>query len=151
MAGKRRKRANGGKPLYRRAPTVWSVLLLLLGSIIVALSFNMFLLPNGIASGGVAGISIIVQRLTGITPAYTQWAINIPLFVAGVWLLGKRFGAKSALGSVVLPLFILLTDGYAFPTHNPLLAAIYGGIGVGLGLGLVFRGGGSTGGMDLAA
>lgn len=151
MAAKRWKRKSGDKQVNPRMQAGWNVLQLLIGSMIVALSFNMFLMPNGIASGGVAGISILVQRMTGIMPAYTQWAINIPLFIAGIWLLGKRFGAKTALGSIVLPLFILLTNGYAFPTDNPLLAAIYGGIGVGLGLGLVFRGGGSTGGMDLAA
>lgn len=127
------------------------MLQLLLGSLIVALSFNLFLVPNGIASGGVSGISILVQELTGIMPALTQWALNIPLFIAGLLLLGKKFGAKTLLGTVVLPLFVLLTAHMPAPTDNPILAAIYGGIGVGLGLGLVFRGGGSTGGLDLAA
>ncbi len=134
-----------------RTQSAWSMLQLIIGSIIVAVSFNMFMVPNGIASGGVSGVSILVQRLLGITPAITQWAINIPLFLAGLWLLGKRFALKTALGSILLPLFVLLTDGWPSPTENPLLAAIYGGIGIGLGLGLVFRGGASTGGLDLAA
>lgn len=145
------KRRKGGRTLSPRTQTVWSVVQLLIGSVIVAISFNMFMVPNGIASGGVSGVSILVQRMTGITPAITQWAINIPLFVAGLLLLGKRFAFKTALGSILLPLFVLLTDGWPSPTGNPLLASIYGGIGVGLGLGLVFRGGGSTGGIDLAA
>ncbi|CAM4303415.1 YitT family protein [Paenibacillus alkaliterrae] len=151
MAGGTVKRRKGRKTLSPRAQSVWSVVQLLIGSIIVAISFNMFMLPNGIASGGVSGVSILVQRLAGITPAITQWAINIPLFIAGLWLLGRRFAFKTALGSMLLPLIVLLTDGVSSPTENPLLAAIYGGIGVGLGLGLVFRGGGSTGGVDLAA
>ncbi|SFF46084.1 Uncharacterized membrane-anchored protein YitT, contains DUF161 and DUF2179 domains [Paenibacillus algorifonticola] len=130
---------------------VWSMLQVLLGSFIMAASFNLFLVPNGIASGGVSGISILVQRFADIAPAYTQWAVNIPLFFVGLWLLGKRFALKAALGSVVLPLFVLLTSDWTTPTHNPLLAAIYGGIGVGLGLGIVFRGRGSTGGLGLAA
>ncbi|WP_240941878.1 YitT family protein [Paenibacillus sp. HB172176] len=140
--------------MYRRNPgamMVWNALQLMIGSVVVALSFNMFLVPNGIASGGVSGVSILVQRLTDIPPAYTQWAINIPLFLVGLMLLGRKFGAKTALGTVMLPLFVLLTSSVPVPTSNPLLAAIYGGIGVGLGLGLVFRGGGSTGGLDLAA
>ncbi|MCA0757566.1 YitT family protein [Paenibacillus sp. N4] len=149
--GSTAKRRKGGRPLSPRTQSVWSVVQLLLGSVIVAVSFNMFLVPNGIASGGVSGVSILVQRLAGVMPAVTQWAINIPLFVAGVWLLGRRFALKTALGSILLPLFVLLTAHVASPTDNPLLAAIYGGIGVGLGLGLVFRGGGSTGGVDLAA
>ncbi|MFD0590680.1 YitT family protein [Paenibacillus sp. GCM10027627] len=134
-----------------QAQAVWNVLQLLFGSFVVALSFNMFLVPNGIASGGVSGISILVKELTGFMPALTQWAVNIPLFLGGLWLLGKKFGAKTLLGTVVLPLFVLLTAQIPTPTDNPILAAIYGGIGVGVGLGIVFRGGGSTGGLDLAA
>ncbi|RJX36961.1 YitT family protein [Paenibacillus pinisoli] len=134
-----------------QAQMVWNIFQLLLGAMIVALSFNMFLVPNGIASGGVSGISILVQKLTGIIPALTQWAINIPLFITGLLLLGRKFGAKTLLGTLLLPLFVLLTASVPAPTDNPILAAIYGGIGVGLGLGLVFRGGGSTGGLDLAA
>ncbi len=151
MSEERSKRRAVVKPKDPRVQLVWGLLQLLLGSLVVALSFNLFLVPNGIASGGVSGISILVKELAGITPAVTQWALNIPLLLAGVLLLGKKFGAKTALGSVVLPLFVLLTSYIPGPTHNPLLASIYGGIGVGLGLGLVFRGGGSTGGLDLAA
>lgn len=125
--------------------------MLLLGSLVVALSFNMLLSPNQVASGGVAGISVIVQHLAGITPAYTQWALNIPLFVAGLRLLGKQFGLKTAVGSFVLPLFVLLTADAPRLTDNVLLASIYGGMGLGLGVGIVFRGRASTGGMDLAA
>ncbi|MFD1903642.1 YitT family protein [Paenibacillus rhizoplanae] len=82
---------------------------------------------------------------------FTQWALNIPLFILGVIFLGKQYGIRSLLGSFVLPLFIFLTKDGPVPTTNPLLASIYGGIGVGLGLGLVFRGRGSTGGLTIAA
>lgn len=147
----KKRRGDGLKRRNPRLYAIWNVAQLLLGSMIVATSFNLFMVPNGIASGGVAGISILVQELIGFMPAYTQWAINIPLFVAGVLLIGRKFGAKTLLGTIVLPLFVLLTAHMPSPTDNPILAAIYGGIGVGLGLGLVFRGGGSTGGLDLAA
>lgn len=129
----------------------WNIAQVIVGSCILAISFNLFLLPNGIASGGVSGISILVQRVFNIPPAVTQWTLNIPLFIAAIWLLGKKFGAKSILGSIVFPFFVLITSHLSPPTDNPLLAAIYGGIGVGVGLALVFRGGGSTGGLDLAA
>jgi len=128
-----------------------SILLLLIGSFAIAVSFNLFLVPLGIAAGGVSGLSILLNRVSGISPAYIQWALNVPLFLLGLWLLGKRFALKTALGSFVLPLFVLLTSHWPAPTANALLAAIYGGIGVGFGLGLVFRGRGSTGGLDLAA
>lgn len=145
------KRKRSRRPMDTRGQAIWSIVQVIAGSMIIAISFNLFLVPNGIASGGVSGISILVQRMLDITPAYTQWAVNIPLFIAGIWLLGKKFALKTAIGSVLLPLFVLLTAHWQTPTHNALLAAIYGGIGVGLGLGLVFRGRGSTGGLDLAA
>ncbi|MFC5700835.1 YitT family protein [Cohnella faecalis] len=128
-----------------------SIVSLLLGSFLIAASFNLFLVPNSIASGGVSGISIIVNSVTDVPPAYIQWALNIPVFIAGIFILGRSFGVKTAIGSIVLPLFVLLTAHWTPPTHNPLLAAIYGGLGVGLGLGLVFRGQGSTGGLDTVA
>lgn len=124
---------------------------ILLGSFILAASFNLFLAPSGIASGGVSGLSILIQRLVGLNPAITQWLFNIPLFLLALWLLGKRFAAKALLGSFIFPLFVLLTESFNPPTDNPLLAALYGGIGVGLGLAVVFRGGGSTGGLDFLA
>jgi uncharacterized membrane-anchored protein YitT (DUF2179 family) len=125
--------------------------MLLIGSLVMAASFNMFLNPNQIASGGVSGISTIVQHLSGWNPAFIQWGLNIPLFLVGLWLLGGQFGMKAAVGSVIYPFCVLLTSHLETPTHNPLLASIYGGMGIGLGLGIVFRGKGSTGGLGLAA
>lgn len=125
--------------------------LILLGSLVTALGFNLFFLPNHIASGGVSGLSVLAEAWFGAVPAFTQWALNIPLFVLGVIFLGKQYGVRSLLGSFVLPLFILLTNNIPTPTTNPLLASIYGGICVGVGLGLVFRGRGSTGGLTILA
>ncbi|MCI3921316.1 YitT family protein [Paenibacillus sp. TRM 82003] len=138
-------------PIDHPVHTAFEYILLLLGSFFIAVTFNLLLLPNEIASGGVSGISIIVRALTGITPAATQWALNIPLFALGIWLLGGRFGIKTAVGTAVLPLFVLLTSGWEPLTTNPLLAAMFGGLGIGAGLGIVFRGRGSTGGLDVAA
>ncbi|WP_027087273.1 YitT family protein [Cohnella panacarvi] len=148
-------RADGGNRRSRKTTpairTILSYSALLIGSFLIALSFNLFLLPNKIASGGVSGISVIINDLFDIPPAYAQWTLNIPLFLAGILVLGRQFGAKTAVGSVLLPLFVLLTSHWEPPTHEPLLGAVYGGLGVGLGLGLVFRGRGSTGGLDVAA
>jgi len=135
----------------KRVRTILSYVAMLAGSFFVAASFNLFLLPNRIASGGVSGISVILDSLVHIPPAYTQWALNIPIFVAGVFLLGRSFGVKTAVGSIVLPLFVLLNSHWPPPTQDPLLSALYGGLGVGIGLGLVFRGRGSTGGLDAVA
>lgn len=134
-------------PLRQTVDTVF----IIIGSFIMALSFNLFFLPNHIASGGVSGLSVLAQAWLGIEPAFTQWALNIPLFVLGLWLLGRDYGIRSLLGSVILPLFVFLTKDWPIPTSNPLLASIYGGIGVGIGMGLVYRGRGSTGGLTIVA
>ncbi|WP_408055253.1 YitT family protein [Sutcliffiella halmapala] len=122
-----------------------------LGSTIVALAFNLFLLPNRVASGGVSGISTILDSVLGWEPGIVQLCFNIPLFFLGVFLLGKQFGLKTLVGTITLPLIVLWTRDFAPATVNPMLGSIFGGIGVGLGLGLVFRGRASTGGTDLAA
>ncbi|MCD8509760.1 MAG: YitT family protein [Bacillus sp. (in: Bacteria)] len=129
----------------------------LVGSAIVAIAFNIFLLPNQIASGGVSGVSTILRYTFGFEPAFTQWAFNIPLFIAGVLLLGGSlvgsimYGSKTLVGTIFLPFVVFLTRDFEAATSDPLLAALFGGIGVGLGLGIVFRSNSSTGGTDLAA
>ncbi|WP_370529825.1 YitT family protein [Alkalihalobacillus sp. AL-G] len=123
----------------------------LIGSTLVALAFTLFLLPNNIASGGVAGISTILKDVFGWKPSIVQWAFNIPLFVTGVIVLGKHFGLKTFIGTVFLPLVVFLSEDAEPITADPLLGALFGGLGVGLGLGIVFRGKASTGGIDLLA
>lgn len=130
---------------------IFQYIFVLVGSAFVAISFNVLLLPNRIASGGVSGISTILYEVLGWEPAYVQWALNIPLFIAGVLLLGRQFGVKTLVGTVFLPFVVFLTKDWAPWTTDPLLAAIFGGAVVGLGIGIVFRGRASTGGTDLAA
>lgn len=125
--------------------------LVLVGSAIVAIAFNVFLLPNQIASGGVSGISTIFAETFGWEPAYVQWAFNIPLFIAGVIVLGRNFGVKTLVGTLFLPFIVFLSKDWEPWTQDALLGALCGGIMVGLGLGVVFRGKASTGGTDLAA
>lgn len=131
-------------------------LYVIIGSAIVGIAFNVFLLPNKVASGGVSGISTILHWTLGFKAAYVQWSFNIPLFIAGVLFLGRLFGyfqyaMKTLVGTIFLPLVVFLTSSWGAATTNPLLGAMFGGIGVGLGLGIVFRGNASTGGTDLAA
>ncbi|MFC7372972.1 YitT family protein [Fictibacillus iocasae] len=123
----------------------------IIGSAFVALAFSVFLLPNAIASGGVSGISTILYGLFGWKPSYVQWAFNIPLFIAGLVFLGRRFGAKTLVGTIVLPLFVYVFEDWGAATKDPLLGALFGGLGIGAGLGIVFRGKASTGGVDLLA
>ncbi len=126
-------------------------LILIVGCFIISVSFNLFLCPNHIASGGIPGLSVVLHKLLGINTAYIQLGINVPLFFVGVLRCGGKFGLKTALGSFVIPLFVLLTQGFPAISHNVLVASILGGAGVGLGLGLVFKSNGSVGGFSLLA
>lgn len=85
---------------------IWEYFYVLAGSAIIAIAFNVFLLPNRVASGGVSGISTLLHALLGWEPAYVQWAFNIPLFIAGLILLGKQFGSKTLVGTVFLPFVV---------------------------------------------
>jgi len=131
--------------------SVLEYIYIIVGAAIIAVGFNVFLLPNEVASGGVSGISTILKGVFGWNPGIVQYAFNIPLFITGVIFLGKQFGARSLVGTLTLPLFVLLTASWEPATLNPLLGALFGGISVGVGLGIVFRGRASTGGTDLAA
>jgi uncharacterized membrane-anchored protein YitT (DUF2179 family) len=124
-------------------------ILVLLGAMVLALSFNSLLLPNHIASGGVVGVSILIQSTFGFEPAYTQWLINIPLFIIGVIFLGRKYGFRTALGTLTLPLFIYFTKDIPSLTQDSLLAAVFGGVGAGLGVGITYRGKGSMGGFSI--
>ena len=130
---------------------ILAYLYVIAGAAIIAIGFNVFLLPNQVASGGVSGISTILHGLFGWNPGLVQYAFNIPLFLAGIVALGKKFGVKSFVGTITLPLVVLVTDNWEPWTTNPLLGALFGGIVVGLGIGLVFKGNASTGGTDLLA
>lgn len=131
---------------------IWSYLVITLGSLLTAVGLDMFLIPNRIAAGGVSGLATLAFYLFGLPVGFTMLVINIPMFLGSLRLLGARFGIKTLYGFLTLSAFIeLLEPVITSPTDDPLLAAVYGGVIVGVGLGLVFRAGGTTGGTDLAA
>lgn len=123
-----------------------------IGSFITALGLVAFLIPYKIAAGGVSGLATVVHYLVGWPVGATMLLFNIPLFLVSMKSLGIKVGAKSLLGTFVLSFSVdLLTPFIHVWTTNPLLATLYGGIFSGLGLGIVFRSKGTTGGTDLAA
>jgi uncharacterized membrane-anchored protein YitT (DUF2179 family) len=124
---------------------------IIVGAALVGLAFNIFLLPARLAAGGVSGISTILYEVFQFNPAYVQWLINIPLLIVGVVFIGREFSVKTLVGTLFVPFTIWVTQSMDFSVDNPLLSAIYGGIMLGVGLGIVYRGNGSTGGTALIA
>lgn len=122
------------------------------GNLVLAAGVGLFILPNHILSGGVAGIAVALEPLLHIDPNTLINVLTLLLFFAGSLVLGKRFALKTFLSSVLYPTFLTIISQFAeavYITEDPILSSLYGGIMVGLGVGLVFRTGASTGGMDI--
>ena len=124
---------------------------IVLGSLVTALAVNLFLVPFRLADGGIVGLAVILFHRFGLPVAPTVVALNVPIFLAGWRILGLAFVGRTFFGVATLGLFIQLTRGVSPPTADVLLATLYAGAVQGLGLGLVLRAGGSTGGTDTLA
>ncbi|MGT2887840.1 YitT family protein [Streptococcus didelphis] len=120
-----------------------------LGSFITAIGFNTMFVHNNIASGGMVGISVVMKELLGISPSLFLMVSNIPLLLLCYFFLGKQTFIKTLYGSWIYPIAIKMTSFLPTVTHNQLLAAVFGGIIVGIGLGMVFWGNSSTGGTGI--
>ena len=133
--------------------TLLPVLIITLGSAVYALGFVWCYAPNGIAFGGITGVAQIVNFLIPALPiGVTVIVLNIPLFVLGWRLIGGRLLVTSLYAMALSSVFIdVLTPLYDWPPMEPLLACIFGGVLLGLSLGLVFQQGATTGGTDLMA
>lgn len=121
----------------------------ILGALIMAAGVSLFLLPNQLSSGGIAGVATIFYYLLNIPMGTVIIAINIPLFLFSMYKVGKMFFLKSTLGTFAMSVFIDLLDKIEPLTNDRFLACIYGGILLGLGTTLLLKAESSTGGSDL--
>ena len=123
-----------------------------IGINLTALALILFLIPNKVAAGGVSGIATVLYYLWNLPVGIVIFAINAPLLLACLKVFGVRFGAKTFFGAIFLALAVEFWGHLAGPvTKDPLLAALFGGVMAGAGMGLAFRYHGTTGGTDLAA
>ena len=137
-------------PALRR---LWEYAVITFGSALYAICFNCFFQPNYISMGGFTGVAQIVNRLIPLMPVgVTVIVLNVPLFLIGVRKLGLGLLISSLYAMAVGSLMI---DGlnmiYTFPPMDPLLATIYGGVLLGISMGLLLSVGATTGGTELAA
>jgi uncharacterized membrane-anchored protein YitT (DUF2179 family) len=129
-----------------------NLFLVILGSVVMAVGYSLFLIPHHFVPGGVSGIAMIVNYFTRMPLGTLIMVLNIPVFVVGIKIMGRKYGLRSLLGMVVSSLLIDFFHEVVHiksATDNAILAAIYGGVMLGVGLGLVFRGRASTGGSDI--
>ena len=122
----------------------------IVGCALFGLGFNLFLIPNGLNAGGISGLSMVFVHLLKFGSIGTLTAmINLPLFALAGAKIGKKFFAGSLFGMVCSSLFIDLFTLLPRPDSEPLVGALYGGLLCGIGLGIVFSNGYSTGGSDI--
>ena len=123
---------------------------IVLGCVIGAAAYPAFLVPNRIAPGGLTGMAIILNHLFGLPIGTTSLLMNIPLFLMGYKAMGGIFAFRSLLATL---LFSALIDLLPLPviSNDPLLGTLFGGAVLGIGLGLILRGGATTGGTDMIA
>lgn len=130
--------------------TVIDYLIIVLGAAVYALSVAFFTAPNDIAPGGITGISTILHHLLYVPIGVTSLILNIPLFIWGAIKNGIRFIIRTVIASTLASAFI---DGFSLLSLHysgeRILAALFGGILSGIGLGIIFLRGGSTGGTDI--
>jgi uncharacterized membrane-anchored protein YitT (DUF2179 family) len=126
---------------------------LLLGLLLISIAFNGFLLPNDIVFGGVSGLSIIFKKILGINPSIFIFCGSLLLLIVSCFALGKEKTKGSILGSLLFPVFVNLTENislyFNLGESEIFVSTLFGGVLYGIGAGLVFKAGFTTGGIDI--
>lgn len=139
--------------MKRAWPVIRDYTLLTVGAILTALAVDLFMVPNNVVTGGVTGGAMLLRSFFGTPVGLVSLVVNIPLFILGFRSLGGLiFGIRTLYATVLMSLAIDLLAPYVRPvTSDPLLYTLYGGLLDGLGVGMVFRARGTTGGIDIIA
>lgn len=127
-----------------------NAVLMAAGLFIASIAYKIFLIPNRVVSGGFTGIGQLVYHFTGLSVGTVNIILNVPFFLLSMKSMGMRFGLRSLIAMFGLSLLI---DLLPFPqaTDDLMLAAVYGGVTMGIGFGLILRGSATTGGTDMLA
>jgi len=125
--------------------------LMMVGAAVLAIGISGLIVPNRLADGGLTGVAIVLHYLTGLPVGPAFAVLNLPLLLWALPTQGRRFLVRTLLGVLLVSAWTTALAGLHLPVHDPLLAALYGGLAIGLGIGLILRSGGSTGGTDIIA
>lgn len=138
-----------GIRLFNLKKYIKHALLIFIGTIIYSVSISLFLDPNNLAPGGLTGIVILIAHYLPVKVGTLVFILNIPIMAIAIWKFGIRFLTSTVFSVVLSSLFINILDPYGPITRQPLLAAAAGGSLLAIGLGLTFKAGATTGGMDI--
>ena len=134
-------------PLFYLKKCLW----LILGALITAAGLELFLIPNNVIDGGVVGLSIMSQTITGMGLGVFLVLYNIPFVYLGYKQIGKNFALSTVFAIIMLSIWSSLLHNVSQVTNDPFLAAIFGGVVTGLGVGIVMRTGGCFDGTEIVA
>lgn len=134
-----------------RTKIIYEYIMLTIGSIIVAFAIEEFLMPNTILDGGVVGIGMIINSLTNIPLSILTIILNTPFLLIGAKKIGKRFILKSSFSMIIFSIFLNVFAPMANATDQYLLAVCFGGVILGIGVGIVIRSGGCLDGTETVA
>ncbi|OLN22069.1 hypothetical protein BTO30_11610 [Domibacillus antri] len=127
------------------------IVFIFIGAVLMAVGLEIFLVPNLIMDGGIVGISIILSNLTGVKLGLFLFLLNIPFFFLGYKQIGKTFAFSTVFGIAILSIASTLLHPVSAFTDDIILAAVFGGIALGAGVGIVIRYGGSLDGTEILA
>jgi len=128
------------------------LLMILLGNTIYALGVVLFIVPNGLVTGGTTGLALAAKHFFNIPISLFVSVFNVAMFGIGYWILGRQFALTTLLSTVYYPIALAFFEkilGYPLLTSDALLSALLGGIMIGVAIGLVIKNNASTGGMDI--
>lgn len=135
--------------------TITRVIIFIIGVFILALNYNLFLIPNNLVIGGVSGIAIVLKKLIGLEPDLFLYFINAVLILISFAVLGNKKTLKAICGSFLYPIFVTLTSPLAktitISFNNELILILITGLMLGIGNGLTYKAGFNTGGSDIIA
>ena len=136
---------------------LYSYLLIILGTGILAFGIQCFYDPIGLVTGGFSGLAIVIRHVTlnwiegGIPLWFTNIALNVPVFILSYFLKGKKFIGKTLFGTIMLSVWLYIIPAVDFAENDLMIAALFGGVCAGAGIGFVIKVGATTGGTDMVS
>lgn len=151
MKQKKGQKEKKNKNITKKSKTEWlkKYIIITTAAFIYAAGVSLFVDPNNMAPGGVTGISVILSRIVPLSTGTLILFLNIPIFVYAIWKFGLRFTISTIYATALISVFTNILSSFQAATNDRLLAALAGGILSAVSIGMIFRVGATTGGMDI--